>query len=678
MIKIAFLNSLLFLGLLCSIIPIYSIPVEVIPSQGIVYPIHVACECDYNLYVDGKKINPIGIVTNWDGTGDGVNVTNIFNPVLFEPKPKIIAFNNIDNEYPGFMNGFVMDMNNGKDYTKHTDWKCKYFDSIVPANWMNYDYDDSGWEMAVSYGLNSQNNSYQIFEHERDGIHLNAEWLWTSVNSNPNIYCRKKSVDNEPYYVETKPMTTSAPSHTSHTYEPVVSHSPTHIDTDKSIVSSTPKIFETHIPVVSDTSTSTPVATHQPVVLPTLTPVATHQPVILPTLTPVASHHPVVLPTLTPVVSHHPVVSPTPTHVETHKPVVSPTPTHVATHQPVVSSTPIPVETHKPVILPTLTPVATHQPVILPTLTPVATHQPVVSPTPTPVATHQPVVSPTPTPVAPHKIVVSPTPTPVAPHKLVVSPTPTPVATHQPVILPTLTPVETYKLVVSPTPTHVATHQPVVLPTLTPVATHQPVVSPTPTPVATYKPVVSHTPTLVVTHQPVVSPSPTPVATPTISKSKNNIIINQHITYIIQKFKYTQKSSYSHIENLIRNLKYINQNPDLHKNLIYTRNHLHHHYNTIFKELYRLLNKYDTNNKVNFPDDDDAYDDDDDDDDQYKIPPFIESMKKLDKYIQKIEKSIQFIKGKYKNIFINILHKLKLQYREDTIKLLKYWEDGFN
>jgi len=127
------------------------------------------------------------------------------------------------------------------------------------------------------------------------------------------------------------------------------------------------------------------------------------------------------------------------------------------------------------------------------------------------------------------------------------------------------------------------------------------------------------------------------------------------------------------MENLIRNLKYINQNHDLHKNLIYTRNHLHHHYNTIFKELNRLLKKYDTNN-----DDDDAYDDDDDDDDQYKIPPFIESMKKLDKYIQKIEKSIQFIKGKYKNIFINILHKLKLQYREDTIKLLKYWEDGFN
>ena len=531
-IKTSFLNSLLFLGLLYSITPIYSIPVEVIPSQGKIYPIHVACECDYNLYVDGKKVNPGGIVTSWDGTADGVNVTNIFNPVLFEPSPKIIAFNNIDNEYPGFMNGFVMDINNGKDYTKHTDWKCKYFDPkvsrVVPSNWMNYDYDDSEWKIATSYGMNYQNNSYQIFEHERDGIHLNAEWLWTSVNSNPNIYCRKKSVDNEPYYVETKPATTSVPSHTSHIYEPVVSHAPTHIVTDKPIVSSTPKIFETHIPVVSHTSTPTPVALHKPVVSHTSTP------------------------------------------------------------------------------------------------TPVATHKPVVSPTPTPVATHKPVVSPTPTPVAAHKPVVSPTPTPVAAHKPVVSPTPTPVAAHKPVV------------------------------------------SPTPTPVAT--------------HKPVVSPTPTPVATPTPSKSKNNIIINQHITYIIQKFKYTQKSSYSHIENLIRNLKYINQNHDLHKNLIYTRNHLHHHYNTMFKELSRLLKKYDANNNVNFHNDDDNDDDDayDDDNDQYKIPPFIESMKKLDKYIQKIEKSIQFIKGKYKNIFINILHKLKLQYHEDTIKLLKYWENGFN
>ena len=591
-----FLNSLLFLGLLCSISPVYSIPIEVIPSSGIVYPIHVACECDYNLYIDGKKINPAGIVTNWDGTADGVNVTNIFNPVLFEPSPKIIAFNNIDNEYPGFMNGFVIDMNNGKDYTKHTDWKCKYFDpkvsSVVPSNWMNYDYDDSEWEMAVSYGMNYQNNSYQIFEHERDGIHLNAEWLWTSVNSNPNIYCRKKRVDNEPYYIETKPVTTSAPSQT------------IHVGVDKT----------------------------------TLTSIHTTPP-----------HTQEVLHVSNTLHTYVPVVSPTSTPVEPHKPVVSSTPTPVAEHKPVVSSTPTPIATHKPVVSSTPTPVAEQKQVVSATPTPVAEQKPVVSTTPTSVAEHKPVVSPTPTSVAEHKPVVSSIPTPVAEHKPVISPTPTPVAEHKPVVSSTPTPVATHKPVVSPTPTSVAAHKPVVSPTLTPVAEHKPVVSLTPTPVAE--------------HKPVVSPSP--------SNSKNNIIIYQRITYVIQKFKYTQKHSYSHMENLIRDLKYINQNHDLYKNLIYTRNHLHRHYNTMFKELYRLRKKYDSNNYDNFP-----FNDDDDDDN--KIPPFIQSMKILEKYIQEIEKSIQFIKGKYKYMLMNTLLKLKLQYREDTIKLLKYCEDGFN
>jgi hypothetical protein len=559
-VNILFLNSLLFFGLFYCITPIYSIPIEVIPSQGLVYSIHVACECDYNLYVDGKKINPAGIVTNWDGTEDGVNVTNIFNPVLFEPKPNIIAFNNINNEYPGFMNGFVMDMNNGNDYTKHTDWKCKYFDpkenNVVPSNWMNYDYDDSEWKMAVSYGMNYQNNSYQIFDHERDGIHLNAEWLWTSVNSNPNIYCRKKSINNEQYYIETKPVTTSAPSQT------------IHIEVDKTTLSP-----------IHTTSSSIQEVSHASNTL------STYYPVVSPMPTSVEAHKPVVSPTQTPVEAHKTVVSPTHTSVEPHNTVVSPMPTTS-------------VEPHKTVVLPTHTSVEAHKTVVSPTQTPVEAHKTVVSPTHTSVEAHKTVVSPTHTSVEPHKTVVlsTPTPTPVEAHKTVVLSTPTP------------TPVEAHKTVVSPTP----------------------------------------------------------------SKSKNNIIIYQHITYVIQKFKYTQKYSYSHMENLIRNLKSITQNHDLYKNLIYTRNHLHHHYNTIFKELYKLRKKFDANNYDDFP-----YNDNDDDE-QYKIPPFIQSMKILDKYIQEIEKSIQFIKGKYKYMLMNILTKLKLQYHEDTIKLLQYWIDRFN
>jgi hypothetical protein len=60
-----------------------------------------------------------------------------------------------------------------------------------------------------------------------------------------------------------------------------------------------------------------------------------------------------------------------------------------------------------------------------------------------------------------------------------------------------------------------------------------------------------------------------------------------------------------------------------------------------------------------------------------KLPSFITSMNALDKHIKKIEKSIQFIKGKYKYTLLTILHKLKLQYHKDTIQLLHYWNNRF-
>jgi hypothetical protein len=112
----------------------------------------------------------------------------------------------------------------------------------------------------------------------------------------------------------------------------------------------------------------------------------------------------------------------------------------------------------------------------------------------------------------------------------------------------------------------------------------------------------------------------------------------------------------------------------------------------MFKELYQLRKEFYENNYFYFPDNNDPFytndyndnDNDNDNDnvkceenDQNKIPPFFDSMRILDKYIQQIEKSIQFIKGKYKYSLINILFKLKLQYREDTIRLLEYWRNGF-
>ena len=119
------------------------------------------------------------------------------------------------------------------------------------------------------------------------------------------------------------------------------------------------------------------------------------------------------------------------------------------------------------------------------------------------------------------------------------------------------------------------------------------------------------------------------------------------------------------MENLILNLKSITRNYEFYKSLIYTRNHLHHHYINMFKELYKVRKEFDYN------------DDDDDDDEMDKIPSFILSMRILDKHIQEIERNIQFIKGKYKYTFIKILLKLKLQYREDTLRLLHYKENGF-
>jgi hypothetical protein len=223
---------------------------------------------------------------------------------------------------------------------------------------------------------------------------------------------------------------------------------------------------------------------------------------------------------------------------------------------------------------------------------------------------------------------------------------------------------------------------------------------------------------------PTPTPIPTSVSVTAPSKNNYNIIIHQHINFVIQNFKYTQKHSYTHIENLLRHLKSITQNHHLYKNLLYTRRHLYNHYNTMFKELYRLLKEFDTNNHLprdntidpfypngdngddggdnngdnngdngddggdnngdnngdnggeNYDNDDNSGDDDDDNESQ-KRPPFIKSMKILDKHIQQIEKSIHFIKGKYKYTLINILHNLKLQYRHDTIRLLHYWRNRF-
>ena len=174
-----------------------SLPVEFINKQNvntntIKYPIHVACECEnYQIYVDGNFVKQASVIESY--LEDEWNATKIFIPDITTETPKIIAFHAMGGQFSGFMNGFVMDMNNGADYTKYQEWKCiEFIPSAVPVNWYMYDYDDSLWEVSKSFGMNYQNNSYQIFGTERLGIHLNAEWLWTQNNAKTNVFCRKK------------------------------------------------------------------------------------------------------------------------------------------------------------------------------------------------------------------------------------------------------------------------------------------------------------------------------------------------------------------------------------------------------------------------------------------------------------------------------------------------------
>jgi hypothetical protein len=231
------IQPVLYIGLLMLIHPfgqpsniVASIPVELINKGNvntIKYPIHVACECeDYKIYVDGILTQQASVVKDETYLETEWNATKIFIPQINNETPKIIAFHAKGGQFSGFMNGFVMDMNNGADYTKYQEWKCMDFSaSPVPANWYMYDYDDSLWEMSKSYGMNYQNNSYQIFEHERFSIHLNAEWLWTQNNANTNVFCRRKDK-----HVQTipPPPTTPMPTSSSHVTTSVL-HTTHHI-----------------------------------------------------------------------------------------------------------------------------------------------------------------------------------------------------------------------------------------------------------------------------------------------------------------------------------------------------------------------------------------------------------------------------------------------------------------
>ena len=389
--NIGLFNLVLFVGLYNT--SVSAIPINAVASyEGIKYPIHVACECIFTLYVDGVYVGE-GNKENYDPKYGSTewNDTKKYYPVIRENEPKIIAFNGMGGQYPVFPNGFIMDMNEGKDYTKYNEWKCKDFSKTVektpPSNWFTYDYDDSDWSVSTSYGANYQNNSFQMFETPRYFITLNAEWLWTETNSDAVIYCRKKNPNTHTLLIPTTvppttthPATTSAaPTHVEKkvhttvlptTHPATTTAAPTHVEK---------KVHTTMPPPTTHPATTTVVPTHVEKNVHTTVSPTTHTA----TTSAAPTHmekkvHTTVLPT-TAAPTHvekkvHTTVSPTthpatttavPTHVEkkVHT-TVSPT-THPATTT--VASKPLHIETHNPkethiekIIVHTTVPPTTH------------------------------------------------------------------------------------------------------------------------------------------------------------------------------------------------------------------------------------------------------------------------------------------------------------------------------
>jgi hypothetical protein len=172
-------------------------------------------------------------------------------------------------------------------------------------------------------------------------------------------------------------------------------------------------------------------------------------------------------------------------------------------------------------------------------------------------------------------------------------------------------------------------------------------------------PVQTSAPHIVQTSAPHIVQTSAPAPVPTI-------VISPHIQIIIQNIKYSQRRSNAHLDNLLRRIKLYNDEYKLYKQLTLARLHLRRHYNALFYDIKRVLEKHDT---------DDTHDKSYNKKTVKNIPHFIRSMHTLNASIKKIEQSIQFIKGNHKYILLRILNKLKIQYQEDTQKMFEIIEN---
>jgi hypothetical protein len=165
----------LILTLICA----FNSKLEAIPIVYDTISVKMTCDDAFELYFNSFLI----------GTGNSWKNTYSYNPQLTLSN-NIFALKCKKNyQSPGFIGVF------GNVVTSPNNWKCKENNNNVnfPLNWNLYDFDDSSWLPASSYGNNDEYTYWKSMTGEdRPGIPKNAEWLWSNNREDEIVYCRYK------------------------------------------------------------------------------------------------------------------------------------------------------------------------------------------------------------------------------------------------------------------------------------------------------------------------------------------------------------------------------------------------------------------------------------------------------------------------------------------------------
>ncbi len=165
--------------LILALISAFNSKLEAIPIVYDTISVKMTCDDAFELYLNSFLI----------GTGNSWKNTYSYNPQLTLSN-NIFAIKCKKNyQSPGFIGVF------GNVVTSPDNWKCKENNNDVnfPLNWNLYDFDDSSWLPASSYGSNDEYTYWKSMSGEdRPGIPKNAEWLWSNNREDEIIYCRYK------------------------------------------------------------------------------------------------------------------------------------------------------------------------------------------------------------------------------------------------------------------------------------------------------------------------------------------------------------------------------------------------------------------------------------------------------------------------------------------------------